>query len=189
MAAEKAGLEWEDVHMQFKDFGALKKEGDFGPSLPLGSLPVLDLGDGVKHVQSYAMCKFICVKYGLSLYPTDPYKQFLVDEVSLTCDELAGKAPHSKDQVEKKRLREEFANGRMVGFMELHTVIERRIQGPFVLGAEVSVADLSVLNVMGMIQNKDWDYVDPSYLDKYPKILATLKATKEAECVKKCLIV
>lgn len=116
--------------------------------MPYGSLPLLT-EDGVMGAQTMSILRYVGKRTGL--YPDDAQRAFFVDEVIDTLLDLfraiikanTGVGPDSTD--ESKRQGVEDAVHRYWGGLD------RRIEavsqdGPFVLGSEVSIADLVVLN-------------------------------------------
>lgn len=114
------------------------------------------------------------------LYPANPDEALIVDEAMELISELGAKAPQDPDKEVKKAKRAEFAANTCPRYLE-H--LERRIarrKGPFLLGTQLSIADLSIYRTVEMLLTGDFDFVDGAALLKpYPHILklhSTLKA-------------
>jgi len=103
------------------------------------------------------------------LYPEDDDAALIVDEVCATASEAINKAPQSKDPEEKKKLREEYAEG----FLKTaFTMLSKRLDesGPFLTGDDISIGDLSIYMLTDMIASGSFDYIDAKYLDNFPSI-------------------
>lgn len=88
---------------------------------------------------------------------------------------IATPTPRHADQAEKKRLREEFAAKHFDKYMR---AIQANIKGPFILGDAITVADLYVQNTINMVATGNADFISPSLLDAYPKLLAFRDAVR-----------
>lgn len=73
MMLTHAGANWEDREISFDKWPQLK------PSMPNGQLPCLELKDGTKMGESYAIGRFIGALHGY--YPTDPALAYEVDSL------------------------------------------------------------------------------------------------------------
>lgn len=141
---------------------------------------------GVPHgvvTQSLALLRWAAKKAGL--YPDDADAALLVDEIMDVTSEVGNKAPQHSDAETKKKLREEYAAGPLAKYC---TFLERKVKaagGPFVAGAKMSVADISIYILTNMIATNDLDYVPATYLDAYPALLAHHAAVKNSEIVTK----
>lgn len=169
-----AKKDFKDTRFGFKDWPSIK------PTTPLGSVPILKV-DGVDHVQSVAMTRYAGRLAGW--YPEDPLEAFVCDEIMDTFNELASKAPRSKDPDEMKKLREEFQAGTMTQYA---TFIEAAIQrnGGVGVAKKPSVADIILKGQVDSIKSGNFDHIDPSFYDKYPGIMATYKMIDENEQIK-----
>ena len=56
--------------------------------------------------------------------------------------------------------------------------------GPYVSGPTLTIADLMVDSVVGMIASGQFDYIPASYLEAWPALVAANELVKEAEVVK-----
>ena len=72
MALSLAGVQYKDERLTFKEFGKMKKDGEF----PMGSLPVW-IEDGQKFVQSNSILRMIGIRYGL--YSEDADEAWMID--------------------------------------------------------------------------------------------------------------
>jgi prostaglandin-H2 D-isomerase / glutathione transferase len=168
-------VEFKDTRIEGKDWPALK------PTTPLGSLPLMIL-DGFTHVQSLSLARYAAKLAGL--YPVDPLQALYVDEVMDTMNDLISAMPMSKDENEKKQLREEFAANKM---KQCADFIERAIQhntGGNGVASTPSVADLILKSAVSMIQEGFMDYIDKNYFDAYPGIMASAKSISDNDGIK-----
>ena len=76
----KAGIQYEDVRVAFKDWPGLKSS-NFSPS---GQLPVLELDDGQKLTQVYAIMRLYATQHKLA--PEDPMLIYHGDAALLAYD-------------------------------------------------------------------------------------------------------
>lgn len=79
-----AGIDFIDTRIDGKDWPAIK------PTMPLGFVPVLKIGDQ-EYTQSVALMRFAAKKSGC--YPSDDIQALVVDEVMDSVNELMSKAP------------------------------------------------------------------------------------------------
>ena len=158
-----AGIDWKDNRVSYQDFVAAKKEGKF----PTG-LPILKLVNGREITQSCAILRYAGKLCGL--YPEDPLKAMVCDSILDTLTDLMAKAPQASSPEEKKKLREEYAAGRMKSYMSQLTSMVEAEGGKFCLGNELTIADLHLIFVTGCIATGEFDYVPAEYLDGFPKL-------------------
>jgi glutathione S-transferase len=134
-------------------------------TFPLGQMPVLTLQSGAVVAQSGAHMRFAAKKAGL--YPRDDDERaLLIDECLATTDEMMGKTPQNPDAAVKQTLREAFVaspNGlpKYLGFFERKLAASG---GPFLLGSDLTLADIDLLAALVGIESGSWDFVPPSVL-------------------------
>jgi len=165
---------FKDERISFAEWASLKA------SIPSKALPVVEIeGEGV-FSQSIALARW-AGKLS-DLYPSDPIEALRVDEVCDIAQELLTKTPQSSDPEEKKRLREEYAGAAM---KDKVSFLSTRVQGPFVLGAKISIADI-VLHyfLLEMLRSGSFDYVAADYCDAYPALAALEKAVADSPIIK-----
>lgn len=157
---------FEDKRLSGEEFGALK------PSLPLGQVPVLHVDDTV-YSQSMAMARYAASLSGI--YPKDASKVLRVESVLGCHDEMvsaiveilflipdeATKAAKTKEMAEKKT-------------PLVLSYIQSLVIGKFVLGYEISIADIAILCVVDyyLLAIKGFD------ISKYPKIASVISNVK-----------
>jgi prostaglandin-H2 D-isomerase / glutathione transferase len=171
---DDSSIEFKDTRIEGKDWPALK------PTTPLGSMPLMKL-NGFTHVQSLSLARYAAKSAGM--YPTDPLQALYVDEVMDTINDLISSMPMSKDEEEKKKLREEYAANKMKQYADF---IESTIQhnGGNGVVSTPSVADLILKSAVSMIQGGFMDYIDQKFFDAYPGIMASVESISNHDGVK-----
>lgn len=149
------------------------EDGGFS-RFPGGSLPVLTLPDGRVVTQSWAILRFVGGKAGL--VPEDPIQQLSLDEAAGVCGDIMDKAPQDSDKAALKPKREEFAQGRLKMYMKHLQQMVTSSDGPFLLGGKISVGDLIIHGLVGMVLSGNFDFVEPSYMDQFPTLVALSEA-------------
>ena len=127
---------------------------------------MLTLPSGKVIVESGAIGRYAGRLAGL--YPTEPEKALLVDEVVELLNSIMAKAPQEKDPELKKQKRQEYAAGFLKKVLSL---IASRISegGQFILGNELSVADVALYGFLKMLYSGFLDDIPPSYPDQWPE--------------------
>lgn len=161
---------WVDDRIQFQEWAALK------PTTPLGTLPVLTLADGTTtRVQTDALTRWAGSK--ANLYGSTDDEKLVIDEVISTSFEALNKTPKADTEDEKKKLREEYAAGFLSQALGL---LEKRVEasntagtGPWVAGGDITIGDLTLTTLTGMIVDGQFDHVPASLvLEKFPLLEA-----------------
>jgi glutathione S-transferase len=82
-----------------------------------------------------------------------------------------------KDEVEKKRARQEAAQGYL---QEWGAAVERQIgAGPYLAGAKLCVADLKLFVAVGAYLKGTIDYIPSDVFGAFPKLLRLVDAVKQ----------
>ena len=105
------GVPFEDNRVKPADFPALRSE------LPFGALPVLEV-DGKLFAQSNGINRYVGKLAGL--YPTDPLEAAFCDEAMDAVEDAGariGPSMRIKDEAEKKKVRQEMADGPLTLFL------------------------------------------------------------------------
>eukprot|EP01108_Squamamoeba_japonica_P007198 TRINITY_DN5_c0_g1_i3.p1 TRINITY_DN5_c0_g1~~TRINITY_DN5_c0_g1_i3.p1 ORF type:complete len:103 (-),score=51.42 TRINITY_DN5_c0_g1_i3:41-349(-) len=91
-------------------------------------------------------------------------------------------APQNSDAEAKKAARIEYAKegGKLRKFLGF---VESLIVGPYVLGDELSIADLSLVGLVTGVQGGQFDYVTDEVFSATPKVLALVAAAREQPLV------
>ena len=175
VALRLAGVPFDDHRVDFAGFGAAKGNG----ALPLGSVPLLEV-DGEKIVQTGAILRYAAALGGGALYPTDPVAALRVDSA---LDSLNDTLSHAltpsmfvQDMEKKLAMRAELAEGVM---KRVFTYVDSLIAasgGPFIGGAQLTIADLALALQLLAIQRGALDGIPASYLDAWPRLQAQAAA-------------
>lgn len=162
MALFAAGVDFEDHRLKSEEWGKLKTDA------PYGALPMLTLEGKPVLAQSNAILTYIGEKHGL--LPSDAWDKALHLAVMEAVEELrAAIDPSSriKDEAEKERVRKELSTGYM---QRWGAQLEKQIQGPFVAGTELGVADLKLFTCMNWLKKGVLDYIPTDVLKDFPKL-------------------
>ena len=81
-----------------------------------------------------------------------------------------------KDPAEKQRAREEAANGYLQTWA---AHVERQIEGPFVAGADLHVADLKLFVAVGSYLKGTIDHIPTDVFKAFPKLLGVHEAVRQ----------
>jgi len=147
-----AGVEFEDVRYRPPVPGVegdgLEWNDEAKAGMPLGQLPVLEV-DGQKFAQSAAIARFVAKKHGLM--GADDVEALKVDMVLETMwPDVAAKCFGifwEKDEEKKTTMKEGLGKSIPV----LLKKVANWIKGDFFLGANISLADLAILDAMSIV--------------------------------------
>ncbi|CAK0881633.1 unnamed protein product [Prorocentrum cordatum] len=176
---------------EFMDAKAKLEGGEASRLVGSGSLPQLTLPDGQVFNQSMAI-----TRYGLALAAAkrarggtvefdlappaegDCAALLAAEEVLEFSMEILNKCPGDPDAEVKKQKRLEYAaeGGPMTKWFR---ILEARLTasgGPFVLGERLCIADVTLYQTTAMIRAGQFDHVEPSYLEQFPRCLAHIDA-------------
>jgi len=163
LALHLAGVDFADERLDRAAWMARK------PNTPFGSLPVLSIEGKGELAQSNAILAYIGRAHGL--HPTDPWEAARHEAVMSSVEELRARIDPSmrtKDEAEKKRLREELATGYLPTWADS---IERQIQaGPFLAGERINVADLKLHLITSWIGKGSLDHIPADLFARNPKL-------------------
>jgi len=176
-ALRYAKFPYEDERLEFAELKERRSEKGYNEAVPIGYLPILQL-NGEVVCESQSLARWAAKKS--DLYPANPDEALLVDEAMELAAEIVAKAPQDPDKEVKKAKRAEFAATVCPRYLD-H--LERRIakrKGTFLLGSQLTVADVAVYRMVDAFLTGDFDFVDgAAVLKPYPHLLklhATLKA-------------
>jgi glutathione S-transferase len=140
----------------------------------LGQLPVLEVpGEGV-FVQSTAIARWAAKRS--DLYPTDPLDQLIVEELMESINEMS--PPSDADDAARKIKRESFMADVLPRYMGLITSRVERSSGPFVLGKKISIADLFIFGIIGLIYVGFFDNIPTDTIEKQGIIPSSILCTQ-----------
>lgn len=163
LALHVAGVDFHDDRLKGPDWGNRK------PDTPFGALPVLSM-DGRTLGQSNAILSYIGRTHGL--HPTDAWEAAEHDAVMMFVEDLRHKvatSTRSESEDEKKASRMEFADGYLKMWADR---LEQRIEGPFLAGDALNVADLKIAGVMNWFRRGGVDHIEPTYFDRFARLTA-----------------
>lgn len=164
MALHLAGVDWEDRRLKREEWAAMK------PRTPFGSLPLLDVPGHPTLAQTNAILVFVGRGHGL--HPKDPFEAARHEAMMGYVEELRGTLGVTlriKDDVEKKRAREELA----AGYIPTWAANAERWcagDGAFFGGSTLNVVDLKLLVVLRWIKGGVVDHIPPTIFDAYPRL-------------------
>lgn len=171
LALHASGVDFEDDRIAGKDWAAMKD------STPFGALPVLTVEGKGKLAESIAILTYIGRSYGL--HPTDLWQAAHHEAIMCAAEALRheGSATGSiKDEDEKKAARQALASGAIARFGKS---MEAQIpDGPFVGGANLSVADIKVYMVARGFIRGVYDHIPKDVFSPYPRLLALVAAVE-----------
>jgi glutathione S-transferase len=149
---------------------------------PFGALPILTVEGQRPLAESNAILRAIGGMHGL--LPSAPWDSARHEAVMSAVEDMRGRLRPSgriKDPEEKRRAREEFAKDYLSGWVRS---IERQIDGPFVGGAAISVADLKLFVALGPFLAGKMDHVPVEVFNSAPKLTALVEAVRNHPKVK-----
>lgn len=173
IALAASGLRWTDVRLSDEEFMAAKSRGMYG-----GGLPVLKLPTGRVITQSAAIARFAAKHGNAGLYPADAAAALLVDELVDIAADALGNTPSPPDAALKAVQRKEYAAGKLRSYMDAFSDALAANGGPFVSGPRLTIADLAVDGVVGMIASGDYDHIPPGYVNEWPQLVAACRLVR-----------
>lgn len=146
------------------------------PSTPFGALPVLTVEGQRPLAQSNAILRLIGHMHGL--LPTEPWESARHESVMGAVEDFRGRlAPTNriKEAEEKKAARIALATGYM---QDWAGSIEKQINGPFVGGDAISVADLKIFVTLTPILAGKIDHIPIDNFKAFPKLMKLFESVK-----------
>lgn len=159
-----AGVDFVDQRITREAWLALKA------STPYGSVPVLEVEGKPALAQSNAILSYVGHRYGL--LPREPWQAAQHVAILEAAEELRAKLTHTNsltDPAAKKQAREDFAQGPLRAWS---AAVERQVQGPFVAGGELSVADIKIQQIMSSFKKGVIDHVPTDSFARFEKLEA-----------------
>lgn len=157
-----AGVEFEDRRIKREEWPSIK------PTTPYGAVPVLEIEGKPPLAQSNAILTYVGRKYGL--HPTDPWEAARHEAILVAGEEVRtalGPSGKLTDPEEKKKARQELASG----FLQTWgSQLEKQIQGPFVAGERIHVADIKLFQVVTAFKTGVLDHIPPNVFSAFPKL-------------------
>ena len=177
LALQIAGVDFEDIRVNRKDWPALK------PNTPFGSLPVLEMAGRPPLAQSNAILSFIGREHGL--HPLDNFEAARHEAVMASVEDLrANVAPTIRiaDEAEKKKAREALVATYLPNWGDK---AENQIgEGPFFAGAKIHVVDIKLYMAVNWFIDGKVDYIPSTIFAGYPKLNRVHQAVRGHERVK-----
>ena len=163
------GVPFHDERLQFPEIMARKAAGE----LPLGAVPTLTV-DGVVMAQTASMLRYAAHLGAAWLYPSDPFKAFVVDSVIDTLNDTLSQAmaPSYRERDAEKRLamRAEVAAGPLKQALGYIETLAAKFEGPFLTGSTMSIADIVVANQVLGIRSGYLDGLTNEHLAPFERV-------------------
>lgn len=166
LAFHISGADWTDD--RFSGDWPSKKS-----STPFCALPVLNVPGKGEIGQSNAILSYIGREHGL--LPADSWETARHEALMCAVEDLRAKVATTSrpDKDEMRKVREDFANGY---FQTWAGNVSAQIQGPFVGGEALSVADLKLFVAMRSYTTGVYDHVPATILEPFTKITGLMEA-------------
>lgn len=166
LALTVAGVPFEDIRLDRPQWMERKA------TMPFGAMPVLE-EDGRKLAQSNAILAYVGRTHGL--HPADAWAAAEHEAIMQSVEDLRHKMPSRTDMSddEKRIAREEFAAGWLTIWAN---TVSARVQGPFLEGAAIHVADIKLAVILKAFLAGMYDHIPPSTFDAWPKLVALTAA-------------
>lgn len=177
MALSLAGIDFTDRRLKRDEWAALK------PSMPYGSLPVLEIPGKAPLAHSNAILGFIGREHGL--LPSDSFEAARHVAVMEACEELRHHVTpvlRITDEAQKVTARGELQNKYMptwAGF------VEKQIgSGPFFGGSTISVADIKLYMIVRWVASGNIDHVSKDTFAPFSKLTRLYQAVGDHPGIK-----
>ena len=158
IAFHAAGIDFEDIRIDFPDFMAMRD------SLRFGCLPTLEI-DGQVVTQSNAMARYVGKLAGL--YPEDDLQALYCDEAMGAIEDLlhALTPTFGLEGDELKAARKKFVDGWLTRIVKgLGELIERG--GDYIADNRLTVADLKVAILIRWLGSGQLDHVPADFVER-----------------------
>ena len=171
LALHIAGIDFEDVRIDFAAWAAMKEQ------TPYGALPVLELPGRPPLAHSNAILVMIGREHGL--HPTDDFEAARHEGMMQHVEDLrgvVGPTIRMKDP-EKKTVREALVQGYLPAWGRF---AEKNILGePFFGGAKLNVVDLKLLMAVRWFIGGKVDHIPATIFSGYPKLMRVHDAVRD----------
>jgi prostaglandin-H2 D-isomerase / glutathione transferase len=169
LALTLAGVEFIDDRIAYKDWPARKA------SMPFGSVPVLTVAGKGQLAHSNAILNYIAAQFDLR--PSEPWDRAIAEGVMESVEEMRIKIwetlrKGSTDE-EKVAIRKEFAEGPLQTWA---THLSAQVQGPFVSGELIFVADLKVWSIVQWFESGVIDHIPTDILAPFERLTGVHRA-------------
>ena len=182
IALHLAGVDFDDVRVQSKDWPAMKE------GTPFGSLPVLEMPGKVPLGESNAILVFIGRRH--RLHPVDDFEAARHEALMCAVEDIRhaiSPVLRIADPEQKRMAREALAGNEIKTW---GSQVERQLgDGPFIAGATLQVADLKLYMMARWLKSGVLDHIPSSVLDHCPKLSRLHTAVAEHAGVKAWLAI
>jgi glutathione S-transferase len=174
------GYTWEDIKVSGKPDTFDAYWPDIKPTTRWGQMPMLVFPDGKKVCQTKAIVRYLARTTfvgGKALYPDDAEEAMMVDEMIDAFEDIRGAFLPSffmKDQAEKEAARKAIFGKDGKG-TQILTIAESMIKGSFMMGEQMTLADLWVFWFFGFTAGGFLDGLDASVFEPYTKLIQVCK--------------
>jgi prostaglandin-H2 D-isomerase / glutathione transferase len=172
-----AGVDFEDVRVNRKDWPDLK------PKMPFGALPVFEIPGRPALAQSNAILTFIGREHGL--HPLDNFEAARHEATMAHVEDLrANLSPTIRiaDEGEKKKAREGLVATYLPSWGER---TERQLRvGPFFAGDKLHVVDIKLYMAVNWFIGGKVDYVPATIFASYPMLCRVHQSVRDDARVK-----
>lgn len=167
-------MEYEDDRMPREQWPTVK------PTTPYGSLPTFFVDDQ-EFAQSIAMLRYVGKLGGM--YPKDDVDAMFVDEVIDTLGDFSSGmfAGRGESPEKVKAAREKFIAESVPRYWNVlnERVKKYNADGPYVLGSQISIADVCIACSFNGIKQGIMDHIPTDTLDGADRLLTIYKAVME----------
>lgn len=179
---------WVDERIEFGEWGAMKKaylDGEKGRLTAAPYLPQLTLPGGQTFGNAVPMSKWAAVQgEDKSLYPEDSVARLKIDEaIEIVYGATESPSIAGKSEEEAKAIRTAFKDGPLLMLMGMWNKRLEASGGPFLLGAQMTIADLWAYFTVNMIVTGAFDHVPKDTLDHLPAVKANFAAVIASDYV------
>lgn len=171
-----AGVDFEDVRIKRETWSEMK------PTTPFGSLPLLEIPGKPVLGQSIAILGLIGRRHGL--LPKDDVEAARHEAMMCHVEDLRGALGPSlrmKDEAEKKAAREALVATYLPAWAN-HA--EKHIEGPFLGGKDLSVADIKIYVAVKWLAGGGVDHIPTTIFANHAKLTGVHDAVRDHERVK-----
>jgi glutathione S-transferase len=168
LALHVAGVEFQDNRITQEQWAALK------PSSPYGALPILETPGKLMLAQSNPILAYVGRLY--DLHPKDAWEAARHEAILESVEEVRvalGPSGKLTDADERKRAREALASGYLQTW---GANMERQIQGRFVAGAKIQVADIKLFQILSSLTKGVIDHIPTTVFSAFPKLTGVYAA-------------
>ncbi len=176
LALTVAGVDFEDNRVPRGEWSSVKA------TTPFGSVPTLEEEGRPALFECNAILTLIGRRFGL-LPTEDDWEAARHEAVLSSCEAMRTKISATmglKDPEEVKRQRLELAEGPLPTWA---TNMEKQIQGPFVGGEKIGVADIKLYMIVGWIKKGILDHMPTDVFDRFEKLEAVYQGVKNHPAV------